>query len=371
MEQNTELQRQISATILQLRLRAPFFATLTLFAQIEITTRIPTAATDGKNIFLNANFWQTLTPKQRLGLIAHEVLHAALLHVPRCGTREPLMWNIAADIVVNGMVLAQEGLELPPGHIRDTKLEHLSVEEIYHILQTQARKYTLHVGDLLPMDGPGHPTYAELEQHWRQALQHAKTLAEMLGQGNFPLGMERELSHLNPAQLDWRSYLWRFLVQTPNDFQGFDRRFVGRGLYLETLQGESVRVYIAVDTSGSIDNKLLSLFLSEVRGILQAYPHLEAHLYYADASCYGPYELTSQDPSHLPKPVGGGGTSFRPFFEAIEKEHDPNQAGVCVYLTDGYGTFPEQEGSLPVLWVLTPGGISLQTVPFGEAVRLV
>lgn len=50
-------------------------------------------------------------------------------------TREHQLWNIAADIVVNGMVAQQEGMTLPKGSIRDKELEHLSVEEIYEILR--------------------------------------------------------------------------------------------------------------------------------------------------------------------------------------------------------------------------------------------
>lgn len=43
---------------------------------------------------------------------------------------------------------------------------------------------------------------------------------------------------------------------------------------------------------------------------------------------------------------------------------------VCVYLTDGYGTFPNQAPELPVLWVVTPGGLDLSQFLFGETVRL-
>src|SRR6185312_912559 len=206
---------------------------------------------------------------------------------------------------------------------------------------------------------------AELELHWRQALQQAKTLVEVLGQGNLPAGLDRELTRLSPSQLDWRSYLWRFLVQTPTDFEGFDRRFVGQGLYLDALSGEKLRVFLAVDTSGSVDQKGMAQFLGEVQAILGAYPHLEAVLYYADAACYGPYELTAE--TELPKPKGGGGTDFRPFFEIIERELDGSASGVCIYLTDGYGTFPVRAPQIPVLWVLAPGGINEHQVPFGEA----
>jgi len=372
MGQQDMLQRQVTSTMLQLRMRSPFFATLALFARIQMTETVPTAATDGRDIYINQHFWAELMSAMRLGLMAHEVLHAALLHVPRRGTREPLLWNVAADIVVNGIILAQEGFELPAGHLRDKELEHLSVEEIYHLLQERRKQYpSFIIADLLWSHGPGRDGYAGLEEYWRQALQRAKTLAEMTGHGTQPAGLERELTQASAAQLDWRAYLWRFMVRTPNDFQGYDRRFIGQRLYLETLEGESVRVYVAFDTSGSIGSKEISLFLGEAVGILRAYPHLVASLYYADAACYGPYPLT--EGAEIPRPVGGGGTDFRPFFEAVQKEHEQadTQDGVCIYLTDGCGTFPEEAPVLPVLWVLSPGGLQADKVPFGETVRLI
>src|SRR5258708_7522683 len=107
MEIDRNFQRSISATILKLRLRSPFFATLALFARVLESNLISPAAIDGRDIFIHRPFWDKLSTEQRLGLFAHEVLHAALLHVPRRGLREPLIWNIAADIVVNGMLLAE------------------------------------------------------------------------------------------------------------------------------------------------------------------------------------------------------------------------------------------------------------------------
>src|SRR5258708_6038620 len=335
MGQQDVLQRQITSAVLQLRLRSPFFATLALFARIQMTETVPTAATDGRDIFINERFWGELTPALRLGLMAHEVLHAALLHVPRRGTREPLLWNIAADIVVNGIILAQEGFELPAGHLRDKELEHLSVEEIYHLLQERRKQYTsFTTADLLCSNGPGRDGYAGLEEYWRQALQHAKTLAETMRHGTQSAGLERELTQMSAAQLDWR--------------------FIGQRLYLETLEGESVRVYVSVDTSGSIGSKEISLFLGEVVGILSAYPHLVASLYYADAACYGPYPLT--EGAEIPRPVGGAGTDFPPFFKAVQEEHEQTDThdGICIYLTDGCGTFPQEAPLLPYLWVLSP-----------------
>lgn len=299
----------------------------------------------------------------------------------RRGVRDAILWNFAADIVINGIIMQQGGFELPPGGLRDEKLEHLSVEEIYEILSKDGEKYKQMwkdgLADLLEgsEEGEGEEDdsmsgarKAALEAHWRNALQQAAVIARSSKQGTIPAGIERELNNVTTPQIDWRSYLWRYLVQTPNDFTGFDRRFVGRGLYLEALQGESVIVYVAIDTSGSIGGEELRLFLSEVSGILRSYPHLKCELYYVDADAYGPYELSPD--SAFPKPQGGGGTSFIPFFDKVEERWDGHAQAVCVYLTDGYGCFPDKAPSLPVLWVVTPGGMSLEQFPFGESVRL-
>ena len=376
MSQQLTSQKIISASLLRLRMRSPFFATLALFAKFIPTPNIPTAATEGKDIFYNPDFLQSLTTPQQDGLLLHEVLHAALLHVLRRGVRDKEAWNIAADIVVNGIICQQGYFELPEGVIRDRKLEHLSVEEIYELLPQQDRAYCLGIFDLgddalaggMGKDSLSEAKKAELETHWRNAMGQATVIARTTSQGTLPAGMERELGALDTAQLDWRSYLWRYLVKTPTDYTEFDRRFIGRGLYLETLQGESVKVYVAVDTSGSIDDRLLKMFLNEVSGILNSYPHLECELYYADADVYGAYELNPD--SDIPLPQGGGGTSFVPFFEEIGDCTDGMTTAVCVYLTDGYGTFPDTVPQLPVLWVVTPGGLDLSQFPFGETVRL-
>ncbi|MEM9922173.1 MAG: VWA-like domain-containing protein [Cyanobacteria bacterium P01_D01_bin.50] len=399
-----DIQKSISSSLLRLQTKSPFFATLAMFARFVPTEKLPTAATDGKDIFYNVEFLLSLTPKQLDGVLLHEVLHAALLHVPRRGVRDAQLWNIAADIVINGMI-ATHGFELPEGTLREVNLEHLSVEEVYEILlqdadnapqltnpdlldnppedaggeQQKGNKGETQEGEQKEGKGESSPASqggdsmsqakkAAMEAHWRNAMQQAATVARTANKGNLGGGIERELENLNSAQIDWRSYLWRYLVQTPTDFSGFDRRFIGRRLYLESLQGESIRVYLALDTSGSIDTKLLGLFFSEVQGILSSYPHIKCEFYYVDAEVYGPYEIKAD--SMPPKPQGGGGTSFVPFFDKVAQRWDGQTQGVCVYLTDGYGTFPDTTPELPVLWVVTPGGLSLEEFPFGEAVRL-
>ena len=396
-----QLSDLISATRIRLRRHSPFFAALALFVDVRFTEDVPIAATDGRLLFFHPKGYGDLKPVERDAVFLHELLHAALLHPSRRGVRDPELFNIAADIVVNGMVAAEESVALPKGAIRDTKLEHLSVEEIYELLQKKSKKKrpTLPLADLLKPgsmgsageeeegdkgegneggDGSSHDPAGELhdlhdrsalEAHWKQAIQQAKVLASSQGQGSLPAGMQRHLGEIAEPQIDWRSQLWRYLVRTPTDFSGFDRRFLHRGLYLDHLEGESVQVFVCIDTSGSIDDGQMSLFIGEVSGILSSYPMLDCRLWYADADCYGPYTIGGI--REIPRPEGGGGTDFRPFFKAAMEAWSGDQEAICVYLTDGYGEFPKEAPQLPVLWVIVPGGLPSDDIPYGEICRLI
>ncbi len=376
-----ELESILGLLRTRLCARTPFLGSLILFAEMVATDSVPTAATNGRQILINPQFFARLTLDQQEAVLLHEVLHAALLHVPRGAGRDTKRWNIAADIVVNG-ILTREGFKLPKDSIRAQPLERFSVEEVYDLLETSPwdkKSFPMESPDLLPREGtlaepgpaqgsPSQEQMRTMEAQWRNAIEQASIMAETLLQGSLPASLQRELQTIKAGQLNWRQYLWRYLVRTPIDFRDFDRRFVGRRMYLETLEDETVHVAIAVDTSGSIDNEQVRAFLSEVQSILLAYPQLNCQLYYADAALHGPYTLTPY--GALPTPIGGGGTDFRPFFAKLTQDYSPWVTTVAVYLTDGYGRFPKQPPSCPVLWVVTPGGRESSQFPFGETVRL-
>lgn len=360
-------QRAIKAGLLELSIHAPFFSTLALFAElVSDDVRTQTAATDGKRIYYADEYVLTLSRKQLLGLLAHEVLHAALLHPSRRVTREPARWNVAADIVTNGVVRQQSWAELPQGAIIVPTLETLSVEEVYELIDSNVTPGRF--ADLLP-SGEGMLSQRvrdELEAYWTEARAQAHVIC---GAGSAPTGLSRELGRLGASRVDWRAELWRFVVQTQDDFVAFDRRFIYRGLYLETLGTESLSLAVAIDTSGSISKALLTQFLTELRAITRLYPHVRGELYFADAALDGPHDI-ERDP---PGPRGGGGTSFVPFFERIAREGEvrPQPTMVAVYLTDGFGDFPRTPPTVPVVWVVPPGGALESAFPFGRVIRLV
>jgi predicted metal-dependent peptidase len=388
--------RRIAGCQIRLADRHPFFGALLLMCPVRVTTEVPTAATNGAELLFNPSFLKDLGSSALDGLVVHELLHCVLLHVPRRGHRDAELWNIAADIHVNGIIRAVRELDLPSGGAEDARLAPLSVEEIYDALLTRATRGPKPAGgrtnpsagssggavpplampDLLAASPAADPagssptgTSADLASHWAGLCSRAAAAADAHVHGSVPLALQRALRLVHEPQIDWRAALWRAVVRTPDDFVGFDRRHAWQGLYLEVLEGESVEVDVCIDTSGSIRGPQLDEFLSELRGILGSYPAVRCNLYYADAACHGPFEVDRT--AEIPRPKGGGGTDFRPFFAAVSaasaRRSEPRLA---IYLTDGIGTFPPAPPPVEVLWVVTPGGLPSERFPFGQAVRM-
>ena len=384
--ESTELFEYISATKIRLRKLSPFFAALSLYAEIVFSNEVQLAATNGKKIIFNPITYIQLPPSERDGVFLHELLHMALLHHLRRGVRDHYIFNIAADIVVNGMIVNEGNFKIPKYGIRDEDLEHLSVEEVYELIIKNNKKYNLNLIDLIndqkgsedkDSKGKGDDlkngiidlnTEAEIRNYWKQAINDAKLITKGSCKKALPESFERNFGEVLEPEIDWKTKLWNFLVRTPTDFGEFDRRLIYSGLYLENLEGESTNVFCCIDTSGSISAYEINKFMREIKGIINAYPNLNCRLWYADHECYGPYNIDSIE--NVPKPKGGGGTDFEPFFKDITKKEFNNNEGVCIYLTDGYGYFPEKEPDLPVLWVVIPGGAEEEYFPFGEITKL-
>lgn len=377
-----DLSKRLQGALLRIRGDHPFFGTLALFADLRMTDQISTAATDGKSIWFNPIFIDKLEMPALCGLVAHELLHAALRHGTRRRERDALLWNIAADVVVNGMIRADTGYSLPEGGVEMPKLAHLSVEEVYEQLATgrhRLPKLTLvDLGANLPDSGRGPGSEGVLDEHsqqelerlWNSALQQADAVTRRIKRGFGSSGLDsiREFDQARQAPQNWRDLLWQFMVSTPFDFGGFDRRFIHRKLYLEEAVGESVEVAICIDTSASIGKDELGQFMAEIQSILDAYPQIRGTLFYADTDLYGPHDFGAD--VAMPEVKGGGGTSFKPFFRWVERENAHGNRPVCIYFTDGYGDFPSSAPESPVLWLVLPGGLVSSGYPFGEVVRM-
>jgi len=85
----------------RLMLKFPFWSELYYTMTIYDDPDCPTLSTDGRNMWVNPTFWAGLTLPLKIAALAHEIGHKMLLHSTRRGSRNPMLWNIAADYVVN------------------------------------------------------------------------------------------------------------------------------------------------------------------------------------------------------------------------------------------------------------------------------
>lgn len=123
----------------RLMLKFPYWSELYYGMTIYGDANIPTLCTDGRNMWVNPEFWKTLTLPLKVSALAHEVGHKMLLHCSRRGHRHPMLWNIAADYVVNA-ILAENGFELGKDWLFEEKYIGWSVEAVYHDIEQKAQK---------------------------------------------------------------------------------------------------------------------------------------------------------------------------------------------------------------------------------------
>ncbi len=356
-------QERLEHSRIQLILDFPFFGFLAMHLKLVETNKTKTASTNGKEYGYNPQFIQTLNDKELNFLTAHEVLHAALGHPWRVRGRNPVIFNIAADFVVNAMIIQfdpnGEAFQMPAHGLYDPQFAHLSVEELYDLFMSdKSDEYRLKkLKKMSILDD--HKDWNESDLHesalsreiWRKRLQGAAYKSKG---GSLPASVVRELASDKVAKKDWRQLLAEMVQHEVVDY-GFtppDYRYQGSEFVLPGFsETEAVvkNVVFAIDTSGSIDDELLSLFLAEVIGCLKQFnDKVKGTLIYCDNKVRAVCDVHDAQNS---TPVGGSGTSFVPVFDWIEQ--NLQECAGLVYLTDGYGTFPERAPYYPVLWLLT------------------
>lgn len=380
MTDTTLQRRRVQAARTTLILEQPFFGALALRLRVVEDAGRPTAWTDGTHLGYNPSFVDKITQEELVGVIAHEVLHCANGHVWRKDGREHRKFNYACDYAINP-ILKEAGFKLPDGCLLDQQYVGKSAEWIYARLpdppkdggsrgEGQPGSGACDVQDPAEPgegdgDGQDDGPLSTSEADWQQAVQQAANAAKQ--RGKLPASLERFAAQAAEPKVDWRSVLHRFVQQTAKDdytWRTPNQRYLCSGLFLPTMHSEHVGpIAIAIDTSGSIDNVLLSQFAAEVRSVVDDVKPSAVHVIWCDAMVHRIDTFQHDEPVEF-KPVGGGGTNFAPVMDAVdEMEETP----VClVYLTDLEGGHRDVPPQMPVLWAT----IRDHEVPYGEKVMV-
>lgn len=144
MSANTDLIYDAKRKML---VKYPRFGSEIAVANIEFKDNLPfhTAATDGKNIYVDPNYFSSLSENDRLFTIAHEIMHIKFMHMFRLKDksgvkRDPELWNIATDAIINAN-LERDGFTIKEGYVNMPEALNYSAEEFYQkLLQEKEKK---------------------------------------------------------------------------------------------------------------------------------------------------------------------------------------------------------------------------------------
>ena len=365
---------------------SPFISSILHRLRIVVTNEIETAAVNDRNeLLLSPQFWAGLTIEEKTWLLAHETLHIAMRDLQRRGDRDPVLWNIAADAVNNELLMQ---LGLPIERVRRMyewgvtfdKLEleiedrNMTKEKLYELLRGRYIIKTPRIQDLtqdLTSGGSGHGSSGsghgsedqmqqsgdsgdsrivlqegdpslyddsasaeEIERRIREAVRDAWMASKLAGRS--PASLERAIEELLKPKVDWRRLLRQSLEWgLPKGVITTWKRPSRRLTDLPGIRHISVpRLYVLVDTSGSIGDKELAQFASE---IYAAAKHSGGKVIVIpwDAEVKGKFVL--KKPSDIftkVKFTGGGGTVIAPVLEYVAPRISPRDA--VVVLTDGH-----------------------------------
>ena len=349
-----EVKEMIVSSRVRLLIRHPFFGTLATRLKMVEAEWCPTAATDGRHLYYNSDFFRTLTPEEIDFVVGHEVMHCVYEHCGEFGRlmdkkeedRDMKLWNIAADYKVN-QALVESGVgTMPKQALHDRKYYRSYTEEIYEHLKQSGEgddKQTLDQHMFGDGDGKGEgegndptgrkapikvsPQEAQaIKDQMKQAVLQA---AQSTDAGTLPGDIKRIISGMTNPKMDWRELLnisIQSLVKSDFTFMKQSKKSRSMGVYLPGSKNEDkIDVAIGLDVSGSISSSMIEEFLGEVHGIMQQFQDFKIRIWTFDTQVnkegYKEFDPYNADELKEYEIVGGGGTDFECNYNFM-KEND-------------------------------------------------
>ena len=386
----------------RLMLEQPYFGTIVSSLKLEQNNKLLTFLSDGEALRYNSEYIDRLNIEEVEFVMANGAMHAVLKHQDRSEGRTQWLWQTATDYVVNSM-LVSNGMQLPEYANYEHKFKGMYAEEVYQMLRDEMMNDEFGMEEQIEQIMEGDDVHNEnihmqqesvaspdapeqkydkssddKEESSSTPSQNPEASAEELKeqfeqifqklnrQGTLPKELKFVVPEYFSHRVDWRELLYGYIASYAKSTYSFvppNMKYLYRGIYLPGLSSDLLRIVIAVDTSGSVDETLLSTFLGEIDSIMQSYPNYEIDLITADAKIQA-HKVFLPGESLDYEVSGGGGTDFRPLFEYIDQHID--YPTLLLYFTDGLGTFPQMEPAYDVMWVM-PEEID---VPFGEVMVL-
>ncbi|MES2608845.1 MAG: VWA-like domain-containing protein [Pseudomonadota bacterium] len=324
-----------------------------------------------------------LTEQETRFVIAHEILHVALRHMGRRQGRDPYLWNVACDYVINDWLIQMQVGSAPTlGMLHDLELRGLSAEEVYDRIVVDLRRMrkllTLagRQGDMLDRRlAPGPAPFTDLDAFYKEQLGKGLMLHESQGRGLLPAGLLEEIRALLQPPIPWEVELARWFdhhfppIDTRRTYARLGRRQSATpdiprprvGPDTRWLEGRTFGVVL--DTSGSMDRHTLAKALGSIASYAQAKEVPAVRVVCCDAAPYDMGYMPAQDIAHRMEIKGRGGTVLQPAITLLEGSADFPREGPLLIITDADCDHLDVRRSHAYL---LPAGRRLPFVPRGE-----
>ena len=349
----------ISAACKRLLIKEPFYGIFLLGLNKYYGTLCPTACVvrNGINteLCINKEFWDKLDDEMQLAVLKHELGHILFKHMfmwEFFGDKRKL--NMATDCEVNSYIPQLQ--KDPYCYAAKFKLENRKGTKFYYENLTDE--------DTQSFDGGSHDTWKDFQdlsdaekelinqQIDHMAKQTAEHVQKMAGSipGEF-VGYIESLFKQKPAVFNWKSYFRRLLGTAIETYikksrRKESKRFEGAaGL----KQKHKHRILVAIDTSGSVSDKELCDFFSEINHIYKAGAQIDILEF--DHAVQRVYQYTGKWDGSI---HGRGGTSF---FEPVNWFNPRrNIYSAFVLFTDGYASTQNLHPMKEMIWIITSDG---------------
>lgn len=338
---------------------AAFLASLMCQLKFEFRQDTPTMATDGSTILIGTEFFNNTTDQDLSFILVHELWHVALLHNLRRGTRDPKIFNVAADYVVNLKTYEDMGYR-PKYALYSRQYEGMSVEEVYD----QLIDFIDDTEDIeIDLIDAKDSTDAQ-----NQATKVQKAFAIAKSSGNLDGSVEKEINKFLKPKVDWRTLLNKYLtdqIDTDSSWSKPNRRYLSQGMYMPAqlpLEGRLEHLMFFLDTSGSISDTEVTQFLSEIRTIQSNLKPKKLTLVQFDTKIQQVQELREGKVPNSFEVKGRGGTSLKEVHKLI-KEKKPS----CAVIFSDLGCKPMEPVDSPIIWIIIN---SNNTAEFGKQIHI-
>jgi len=341
--------------------------------EIRVERGVPTAYTNFRDFVFGYEYIETLTDEEIRGVIIHELYHPTYMHVPNylwMHKINPKLANMVWDYRINGQIVAENRVDgfakLPDGALYDSKYDGMLEGEIWELLYEggdDGKSYDpsnseggLDEHDVEAFEKLSEEEQRELTNDIQEAIRQGLLAAEKSGKAG-----NKTLEELVEVVIPWEDIIQEWFVDTcsggeDGTFRVPNRKYMPMDIIRPSrIQDKLDDIVLAIDTSGSVQSKEITAFMSVVRNIIETLAINNVHVIYWDDEVrshevYGETAIPLSELVNTTKPKGGGGTDVTCVHKYIEQNNI--QAEGVVVLTDGklwsgWGTW-----TMPVLWAV-------------------